>query len=222
LEWRIHHEFGRIRQNDLASFCGTPLVASQKLMKKLLLALVPSLAVIGWLAWPAASDKVEPAPAPDTVIWQGTPPTVTITDAEEIFKKAFWRRPAADDEILHAVRHEWSDEGGLLRWQWFLVVKASPGLVRYLRDDNAFGLAPAGSPSVISEAPAWFRFDPAEVVRLQSPQSALQLIFSNHDSTIHATASGRGFTRGSPEPAPAVQGAPSPGRIPTTPPPRPK
>jgi hypothetical protein len=193
-----------------------------KLMKKLLLVLVPSLAVIGWLAWPAASDKVEPAPAPDTVIWQGTPPTVTITDAEEIFKKAFWRRPAADDEILHAVRHEWSDEGGLLRWQWFLVVKASPGLVRYLRDDNAFGLAPAGSPSVISEAPAWFRFDPAEVVRLQSPQSALQLIFSNHDSTIHATASGRGFTRGSPEPAPAVQGAPSPGRIPTTPPPRPK
>jgi hypothetical protein len=191
-------------------------------MKKLLLVLVPSLAVIGWLAWPAASDKVEPAPAPDTVIWQGTPPTVTITDAEEIFKKAFWRRPAADDEILHAVRHEWSDEGGLLRWQWFLVVKASPGLVRYLRDDNAFGLAPAGSPSVIPEAPAWFRFDPAEVVRLQSPQSALQLIFSNHDSTIHATASGRGFTRGSPEPAPAVQGAPSPGRIPTTPPPRPK
>jgi hypothetical protein len=191
-------------------------------MKKLLLVLVPSLAVIGWLAWPAASEKVEPAPAPDTLIWQGNPPTVTITDAEEIFKKAFWRRPAADDEILHAVRHEWSDEGGLLRWQWFLVVKASPGLVRYLRDDNAFGLAPAGSPSVISEAPAWFRFDPAEVVRLQSPQSALQLIFSNHDSTIHATASGRGFTRGSPEPAPAVQGAPSPGRIPTTPPPRPK
>lgn len=191
-------------------------------MKKLPLILVPVLAVIGLLAWPAASDKLAPPPVSDTVIWQGTPPTVTITDAEEIFKKAFWRRRAADDVILHAVRHEWRDEGGLLRWQWFLVVKASPGLVRYLRDDNAFGLAPASSPLVISEAPAWFCFDPAKVVRFQSPQSALQLIFSNHDSTIYATASGRGFTRAAPEPAPPVQGAPSPGRIPTTPPPRPE
>lgn len=191
-------------------------------MKKLPLVLVPVLAVIGWLARPVAMDEGAPAPVSDAVIWQDTPPTVTITDAEEIFKKAFWRRPAADDEILHAVRHEWRDEGGLLRWQWFLVVKASPGLVRYLRDENAFGLAPASSPSVTPEAPAWFRFDPAKVVRLQSPQSALQLIFSNHDSTIHATASGRGFTRGTPEPVPVVQGAPSPGRIPTTPPPRPE
>lgn len=191
-------------------------------MKKLPLILVPVLAVIGWLARPVAMDEVAPAPVSDAVIWQDTPPTVTITDAEEIFKKAFWRRPAADDEILHAVRHEWRDEGGLLRWQWFLVVRASPGLVRYLRDENAFGLAPASSPSVTPEAPAWFRFDPAKVVRLQSPQSALQLIFSNHDSTIHATASGRGFTRGTPEPVPVVQGAPSPGRIPTTPPPCPE
>ena len=197
-------------------------MSSPQLIPKVLLILVPLLAVIGWLAWPAASDKVEPAPDPDTEIWQGTPPTVTVTDAEEIFKKAFWRRPAADDEILHAVRHEWRDEGGLLRWQWFLVVKASPGLVQYLRDDNAFGLVPASSPSAIPEAPAWFRFDPEKVMRLQSPQSALQLIFSTHDSTIHATASGRGFTRGAPEPPPAAQGAPRPGRLPTTPPPRPQ
>lgn len=188
-------------------------------MKKLWLILVPLLAVSGWLAWPAASDKAEP-PAALAVTWQGAPPTLTMTDAEEIFKKAFWRRPAADDEILHAERHEWSDEEGLLRWQWFLVVKASPGLTQYLRDDNAFGLVPSTSVPVMTEAPAWFGYDPEGVVLLQSPQSAMQLIFNKHDNTLHATASGRGFTRGAPEPMPAVQGSLNPGRIPTTPPPR--
>ena len=50
-------------------------------MKKLWPFLVPLLAVIGWLAWPAASDKAEPPAAP-AVTWQGAPPTLTMTDAE--------------------------------------------------------------------------------------------------------------------------------------------
>jgi hypothetical protein len=191
-------------------------------MKKLWLFLIPLLAVIGWLAWPSENGAPEPEPDATAVTWQGAPPSLTKTDAEEIFKKAFWRNVAADDEILDAVRHEWSDEGGLLRWQWFLAVKASPGLITYLRDDNAFGLMPASPVPPGSEAPAWFRFDPGEVVLLQSPQSSMQLIFSKNNNMLHATASGRGFTRGAPEPPPAVQGAPSPGRIPSTPPPRPK
>lgn len=196
-------------------------VASELSIKSIWLVIVPLLAVIGWLAWPAASDKAEP-PAALAVTWQGAPPTLTLTDAEEIFKKSFWRPPAADDEILHAERHEWSDEDGLLRWQWFLKVKASPELIQYLRDDNAFGLVPSTPGPVMPEAPTWFDYDPEQVVLLQSPQSAMRLIFSNHDNTLHATASGRGFTRGAPEPMPAVQGPPNPGRIPTTPPPRPK
>jgi len=191
-------------------------------MKKLWFILVPLSAAIGWLAWRAEDAGPQPTADPAPVSWQGAPPTLTLNDAEEIFKKAFWRQPAADDEILNAVRHEWSDEEGLLRWQWFLAVKASPGLIRYLRDDNAFGLVPASSVPLSSEAPAWFRFDQGEVAPLQSPQSSMQLIFSKHDNTLYATASGRGFTRGAPEPPPAIQGAPSPGRLPTTPPPRPK
>ena len=179
------------------------------------------LAILGWLVWLGLGWS-RLAVVPEPIAWQNGPPTQTVTDGEEIFKKAFWRQPAMGDEILQAERHEWSDAGGLLRWQWFLVVKASPELIKYLRDDNAFGLVPASSPSAIPEAPAWFRFDPEKVMRLQSPQSALQLIFSTHDSTIHATASGRGFTRGAPEPPPAAQGAPRPGRLPTTPPPRPQ
>lgn len=185
-------------------------------MKKLWFILVPLLAAIGWLAWHAEDTGQQPAADPAPLSWQGAPPTLTMNEAGEIFNKAFWRRPTADDEILNAVRHEWSDEGGLLRWQWFLVVKASPGLIRYLRDDNAFGLVPASSAPLSSEAPAWFRFDPGEVTLLQAPQSLMQLNFSNHDNLLYATASGRGFTRGAPEPPPAIQGAPSPGRLPTT------
>lgn len=195
-------------------------------MKKLWSILVPLLAVSAWLTLRAGKEeaglKSSSGPAPPVVTWQGVLPTLTMTDAEEIFKKAFWRRPAADDEILHAVRHEWSDEAGLLRWQWFLAVKASPGLIQYLRDENAFGLVPSSPMPVMTEAPAWFGYDPEKVVVLQSPQSAMQLIFSTHGNMLHATASGRGFTRGAPEPTPAVQGAPSPGRTPTTLPPRPK
>lgn len=191
-------------------------------MKKLWLILIPLLAVIGWLAWPAASEKTEPPAVPAVVIWEGAPPTLTMTDAEEIFKKAFWRRPAADDEILHAERYEWSDEDGLLRWQWFLVVKASPGLMKYLRDDNAFGLVPASSNVRVGDAPAWFDFDPEDVNTLQAPLGGMCLLFSKTGNSLYATASGRGFTKGAPEPAPAVQGAPAPGRIPSSPPPRPK
>jgi hypothetical protein len=190
-------------------------------MKKLWPFLVPLLAVIGWLAWPAASDKAEPPAAP-AVTWQGAPPTLTMTDAEEIFKKAFWRRPASVDEILHAERYEWSDEDGLLRWVWFLVVKASPGLIKYLKDDNAFGLVPASGKVRIGDAPAWFHFDPEEVNTLQAPLGGMCLFFSKSSNALYATASGRGFTKGAPEPAPAVQGAPAPSRIPSSPPPRPK
>ena len=145
-----------------------------------------------------------------------------MTDAEEIFKKAFWRRPSPADQIQHAERHEWRDADGLERWQWFLVVSASPELIKYLRDDNAFGLVPASAAPVVSEAPAWFRFKPEEVTVLQAPYAGMRLIFSKSDNTLYATDSGRGFTKGAPEPPPSTQGAQAPGRIPNSPPPKPK
>jgi hypothetical protein len=192
-------------------------------MKKLLLLLIPIILVEVWLSSRSdgggAVSKSSAAQVPATVTWEGQPPTLTLTGAEEIFKKAFWRRPDADDKIVNAVRYEWSDAGGLQRWQWFLVVKASPGLIRYLRDDNAFGLAAATPARLGEDVPRWFRHDPKNVERLQSPQSAMKLMFSKSDSTIYATASGRGFTRGALEPPPAAQGAPSLGRIPNTLPP---
>ncbi len=192
-------------------------------MKKLLLLLIPIILAEVWLSsrpdGGGTVSKSSAAQVPASVKWEGQPPTVSLTDAEEIFKKAFWRRPGADDEIRNAVRYEWSDASGLQRWQWFLVVKASPSLTRYLRDDNAFGLAAATPVQLGEDVPRWFRHDSKNVELFQSPQSALKLMFSKSDSTIYATASGRGFTRGALEPPPAVQGAPSLGRIPNKLPP---
>ncbi len=191
-------------------------------MKKLWLILVPLLAVIGWLAWRAV-DAVRPAAVDSApIVWKGAPPTLTLNDAEEIFKKAFWRRPSPTDQIQHAERHEWRDADGLERWQWFLVVSASPELIKYLRDDNAFGLVPTSAVPVISEAPAWFRFNPEDFTVLQARHAGMRLMFSKSDNTLYATDSGRGFTKGVPEPPPATQGAQAPGRIPSSPPPRPK
>lgn len=192
-------------------------------MKKIGLILIPLLAAIGWLAWRAV-DAGRPKVMVDSVpiAWQGAPPTLTLNDTEEIFKKAFWRRPTPDDQILNAVRHEWRDADGLERWQWFLVVSASPELIQYLRDDNAFGLVAASKVPVVSEAPGWFRFKPEEVTVLQAPYAGMRLIFSKSDNTLYATDSGRGFTKGAPEPPPSTQGAQAPGRIPNSPPPKPK
>jgi hypothetical protein len=103
-----------------------------------------------------------------------------------------------------------------------MVVSASPELIKYLRDDNAFGLVPASAVPVISEAPAWFRFKPEDFNVLQARHAGMRLMFSKSDNTLYATDSGRGFTKGAPEPPPATQGAQAPGRIPSSPPPRPK
>ena len=191
-------------------------------MKKLWFIVVPLLAAIGWLAWRAV-DAGRPAAVDSApIVWKGAPPTLTLNDAEEIFKKAFWRRPSPADQIQQAERHEWRDADGLERWQWFLVVSASPELIKYLRDDNAFGLVPASAAPVVSEAPAWFRFKPDDFAVLQASHAGMRLMFSKSDNTLYATDSGRGFTKGAPEPPPATQGAQTPGRIPSSPPPRPK
>ena len=190
-------------------------------MKILLSLFVVLIAVLAWLAWPVV-EKPEAPSLSESITWQGAPPTVTMTDAEEIFKKAFWRRPAPADQIQHAERHEWRDADGLERWQWFLVVSASPELIKYLRDDNAFGLVPASEAPVVTEAPGWFQFKREEVTALQSRHAGMRLIFSTSDNTLYATDSGRGFTKGAPEPSSTSQGAQPPGRIPSSPPPKPK
>ena len=189
-------------------------------MKPLLSIFVVLTPVLAWLAWPVG-EKPEAPPLSESINWQGASPTLTMTDAEEIFKKAFWRRPTSVDQIQHAERHEWRDADGLERWQWFLVVNASPELSKYLRDDNPFGLVAASEAPIVTEAPSWFQFKRKEVTVLQSRHAGMRLMFSKSNNTLYATDSGRGFTKGAPEPSSTSQGAQPPSRIPNSPPPKP-
>lgn len=152
------------------------------------------------------------------------PPTTTITDFTEVFQRAFWKRPAADDRILHAERREWSDTAGVKRWQWFIAVEPSSQLVKYLRDDNAFSLTPAAVVPEMVEAPAWFAYRAADVDVLQAPHGNMRLLFSKSKRLLLATDSGGGFHPGVPEPVKPAAGSPSPGqattgRLPVTSPP---
>lgn len=151
-----------------------------------------------------------------------SPPRTVTSDPVKIFQKAFWRSPNASDEILHGERREWMGEDGLEKWQWFLVVKPSPELVKYLRDDNAFGLVRADAMPAINEAPAWFAFKSSDMEILKAPTSNLRLIFSKTGNHLFATDSGNGFRPGAPEREKEIHGSPSSsGRLPTSPPPNP-
>ena len=188
----------------------------------ILLSLVAGALV--WFGWNMLSERipestVEPG---STVGGEFGAPSQVVTDSVEIFKRAFWRRPAPDDEILHAERQEWSDAEGLQRWRWFLVVKASPGLIENLREENAFGLLPSEPVPPPGDAPGWFAFQAGDFELLQSPDRSMRLFFSKTDNTLYATAAGRGFTRGAPEAPPPAQAAPTTGRLPTTSPPNPE
>jgi hypothetical protein len=198
----------------------TPLSERQPtFMKKLWFIVISLSGAFGWLAWYAVDAGRHVAVDSAPISWKGAPPTHTLNDGEEIFKKAFWRRPSKDDEIQQAERHEWRDADRLERWQWFLVVSASPELTKHLRDDNAFGLVPTSVAPVISQAPAWFRFKPEDVTVLQAPHAGMRLMFSKTDNLLYATDSGRGFTKGAPEPVKQAAPPSASGRLPTTPPP---
>lgn len=210
-------------------------------MKKLPIPVVVTLVVIavcagGFLVWSVAvggknqnADLTHPDPAAAPM----PPPDTTSTDSVAVFQKAFWRRPGEDDRILHAERREWRDGNGVSQWQWFLAVEPSPALVKYLRGENAFGLATdtSGAPAAAAgragdyqKPPAWFPSTAEGFDVLRSPSSALRLLFSKTANQLYATDSGHGFRPGAPEPAAAAP-ASAPGsslrRLPDAPPPNP-
>ena len=204
------------------------------LMKKFQLLLI-ALAIVplAWLGWRrSAAPPAPPAPRVQHVDKASTtaskedPPTQIENDPVKIFQRAFWASPTPEDEILHAERREWIDSDNVQKWQWFLVVKPSPALLKRLRDDNAFGLMPAAAANLPSDAPEWFAFNKDEVSVLKSLQAQLQLIFSKDHHTLYATDSGLGFRAGVPEPVrpspPSSTSRAIPGRLPSTHPPRPE
>lgn len=161
-----------------------------------------------------ASPVIEPPPPQSSA-------AVKI-DPAEVFRRAFWQPPGAGDKILHAERREWSDSDGVKKWQWFLVVEPSPELVKYLREDNAFGLVPTLTIPAIADAPAWFAVRREEVDGLRAPHGYLHLFFDKTKLLLHATSSGVGFRPGASEAVKTTPPVQAPGgRLPPVPPPTP-
>ena len=92
----------------------------------LLLCLCLGIAAWQWQLWQGEQGASPAAPSADVVTaeieWVSEAPASIENVGEEVFKRAFWRRPSAEDRILQAERHEWHDAEGVSRWQWFLIV----------------------------------------------------------------------------------------------------
>lgn len=146
-----------------------------------------------------------PVPKPTPVVTATPlPPEENITlrtndDPQDVFQRAFWRRPTADDRILHAERREWvSEEDGVRRWQWFLAVEPGAALDQWLREDNAFGLAKVASAASFigfGQMPSWFpkKGELAKCEIHQAPGKKMTLIFDSRKKALYATDAGHGF-----------------------------
>jgi hypothetical protein len=121
----------------------------------------------------------------------------TTGDAQEIFRRAFWREPSTADQILHAERREWiSETDGVRRWQWFLCVKPGPELAEWLRTENPFLTLPI-DPSTYqppATSPDWFAAASTQTAEIhRNSDSGLTLLFDPKNNLLHATDAGHGF-----------------------------
>lgn len=152
---------------------------------------------LAWLCWhpDPSPQELRPPPAPAD---SQEPPTHTITATAEVFKKAFWKRPTAEDHILHAERREWSGEDGISRWQWFIAVQPSRQLTDYLWENNAFGLVPS-TRADIRGSPKWFPKATPNLEVRRSLRGNMTLLLNRADNILYGTDDGGGFRPGTPE-----------------------
>lgn len=174
-----------------------------------------------WMSGPPPPvDDIALIPPP------AVPPAGELTataNQEAVFKRAFWRRPAADDLIKNAVLEEWQQDGsGVSRWQWFIEVEPSQDLKAWLQQRNPFSLAKkvtAQLPVGATAAPAWFPTTARGFDIYQSADARTSLLFSLEENVLFATASGHGFAKGAADPAKPIVKIGTTGRLPLTPPP---
>ena len=186
-----------------------------------------TVVAVAGLAWGLLRPDATPPALPEPIAPKAAAveaPTKTITDGPVLFQRAFWKKATAADKILHAERREWGEGEGLKKWQWFLVVEPSPELLKYLREENAFGLSPAKDLPTLEHAPDWFAFVDAEFETMRTQTGTMRVSFHRTKPLIYATSFGAGFTAGAKLPAAKVAAADTTqpaGRIPRTSPPTP-
>ena len=146
---------------------------------------------------PAAIVEAKPAAAP-----LPEPPPETLArnlDAQEVFRRALWRRPQEGDVIQNAERREWSDAEGVTRWEWFLVVTPGPVLDAWLQT-NPFSLQKVerpreGGPVSSGGAPEWFPKEFPEKEIFQSNVGNFLLVRDAANGRIFLADSGGGLAR---------------------------
>ena len=146
---------------------------------------------------PSLPASLEPVAAP-----LPEPPVETLArnlNAQEVFRRALWRRPQEDDVIQNAERREWSDAEGVTRWEWFLVVTPGSVLDAWL-NTNPFSLQKVerpreGGPVSSSGAPEWFPKDFPGKEIFQSNVGNFLLVRDAANGRIFLADSGGGLAR---------------------------
>lgn len=146
-------------------------------------------------------------------------------DHADVFRRAFWKHPAAGDRIHHAQRIEWSGERGVESWQWFIAVDPSAQLADHLFVKDAFRMKPAPDTSAsFAQAPSWFPQTPEGMEVSQSADGQMTWLVRRADGRLFATGQGGGFraAQSAPERAAPADEMELTGRLPHTPPPDPR
>ena len=152
-----------------------------------------------------------------------SPKPALTQDPSSVFQKAFWKRPTEADRILHAERREWTEAGDIRKWEWFLVVKPSPPLIKHLIGDNAFNLPACPTPPPPDGAPPWFTYDPTGLKTIGTPRAGMRLSYDEAAGILFASDRGGGFQPGVPEtPQAASTALPDNRRLSASPPPDPR
>ncbi len=138
-----------------------------------------------------------PAARPDVA-----PPTAGLRedrDADAVFQRAFWRRRAAADRVLHAERRAWVDDRqNVERWQWFIALEPGADFRRWLLEENPFELvvvAPDAAASPLAGAPAWFPAADARahLKQLRTRGGGFTVFLDEKNHRLFATDAGGGF-----------------------------
>ena len=148
---------------------------------------------------------------PDVSIEEPTAPAIAIAvpdlelklqgDPTEVFQRAFWRRPSAEDQIVNAERRHWlgrETEDGVEKWQWFIEVKPGPEFTDWLLRENPFDLELVSAENVRTELttpPDWMP-GARELVRFTHYRKRggnFHVFYDPTQRRIYATDQGGGF-----------------------------
>lgn len=162
---------------------------------KIFLVAIVSVTAIVWisaiaLTRPTANEEESSAPVAK---WSHRADK-ELTDAPEVFRQAFWAHPSKEDVIDHAVRLHWLDDGEVYKWQWYVQVQPSAGLVDRLITRNSFRLDSVTDVELPANPPTWFSaLENSQ--KLSSRDGDMTILFDAESNLMVAYGQGKGFNQ---------------------------